>query len=79
MIGHRNFEDFRQYVSYRPALYLGLGGLLGGWQDPQGLLAVTLLGVAFVFPHVNVSAAPAIRTTAATLPRLWYEITGDLT
>jgi hypothetical protein len=64
---------------YRPALYLRLGGLLGGWQDPQGLLAVTLFGVAFVCPDVNVSAAPAIRIAAAILPRLRYEIAGALT
>ena len=63
------------------ALYLRLGGLLGGWQDPQGLLAVTLFGVAFACP-VNVNVAPAISVAAAilvaTFPTLRYETAEDL-
>jgi hypothetical protein len=48
-----------------PVLYLDFGGLLGGWQEPQGLLFVTIFGVASVCPEVKVSAAPAISNTAA--------------
>jgi hypothetical protein len=62
-----------------PALYLRLGGLLGGWQDPQ---AYWLLPYPGSRPDVNVSATPAIRIAAATLdaslPRL-RDIAGALT
>jgi hypothetical protein len=51
-----------------PALYhLGFGGLLGGWQEPQGLFFVTLSGVASACPEIKVSAAPAISNAAAIL------------
>jgi hypothetical protein len=56
---------------------------LGGWQDPQGFLAVTLFGVASVCAELRVSAAPAIMIAAAivaahttTLCILRYEVAG---
>jgi hypothetical protein len=59
---------------------------LGGWQDPQGFLAVTLFGVASVCAELRVSAAPAIKIAAAivaahttTLCILRYEVAGALT
>jgi hypothetical protein len=58
---------------------------LGGWHDPQGLEAVTLSGVAAVCVELRVSAAPAIKTAAATvaahitaLCTLQYEVAGAL-
>ena len=58
---------------------------MGGWQEPQGLLAVTLFGVASVCAELRISAAPAIKIAAAsvtahitTLCRLRYEGAGSL-
>jgi hypothetical protein len=57
--------------------YLRFGGLLAGWQDPQGVFFVTLSGVAFKSADVKVRAEPAIRLSAAILvtilPRLRHE------
>ena len=54
---------------------------MGGWQDPQGLLAVTLFAVAFACP-VNINVALAISVAAAilveTFPNLRYETAEDL-
>jgi hypothetical protein len=50
-----------------PVLYLVFGGLLGGWQEPQGVFFVTLFGVASVCPEVKVSAEPAISSAPAIL------------
>jgi hypothetical protein len=59
---------------------------LGGWQEPQGLLAVTLFGVASVCAELRISAAPAIKIAAAsaaahitTLCGSRYEGAGSLT
>jgi hypothetical protein len=50
-----------------PVPYLRFGGLLGGWQEPQGVAFVTLSGVASVCPEVKVNAAPAINNAAPIL------------
>jgi hypothetical protein len=59
---------------------------LGGWQDPQGFLAVTLFGVASVCAELRVSAAPAIKIAAAIVAAhttalciLRYEVAGAFT
>ena len=59
---------------------------MGGWQDPQGFLAVTLAGVASVCAELRVSAAPAIKIAPAivaahttTLCILRYEVAGAST
>jgi hypothetical protein len=47
-------------VGEGPVLYLGFGGLLGGWQEPRGLFFVIIFGVASVCPEVKVSGANAV-------------------
>jgi len=43
------------------------GGLLGGWQDPQGFLGVTMLALASAGLDEKVSAMVAARNAAARL------------